>query len=47
MSNASVKSFTDKLKDLLQTINSTLDEWTTKTYDGKPIFNNSGAPLLM
>lgn len=46
MSNASVKSFTDKLKDLLQTINSTLDEWTTKTYDGKPTITNNGSPIV-
>jgi hypothetical protein len=44
--SASVKSFTDKLKNLLQIINSTLDEYTTKTFYGKPIVNSNGKPLF-
>ena len=43
-SNANVKSFIDKLKHLLGTINSTLDEWTTKTKEGKPTITN-GSPV--
>ena len=35
-------TFTEKLKNLLKTINSILDEWTTKNYYGKPIFNSNG-----
>ena len=46
MSNTSVKSFTDKLKELLGTINSSLDEWSAKTHDGRPTVNANGKAIL-